>query len=300
MVRSNAEFMEFIRDRIDRSRGYLVPTKASLLEVMLVRNLKCTSLYPNPDDEFCDPAVGPSERIISEYMRKLDQYHSLIPKSDDEPLMVEKVKPSGYMILNGHHRWAAAMRADYDTVPVRIVNLTHENDIVQMLRRTDNHRRVTMDLDEVVFCQNEEEAAGALPFPLNIMYKERIRFGMPALLHDLSGMGYDIWVYSAKYYSNGYIRAYFRKYGVKIDGIVTGTVRRKYYSEEEVKRVKAMFDHQYEETLHIDNSMILRTKRSTKEFEDHPIDASPTEWSDAVRKIIKEFDGEQHQDESIF
>ena len=27
----------------------------------------------------------------------------------EDPIVVEKVHPDGYMILNGHHRWAASM-----------------------------------------------------------------------------------------------------------------------------------------------------------------------------------------------
>ncbi|MBP3241914.1 MAG: ParB N-terminal domain-containing protein [Oribacterium sp.] len=27
-----------------------------------------------------------------------------------DPIIVEKMYPDGYMILNGHHRWAAATR----------------------------------------------------------------------------------------------------------------------------------------------------------------------------------------------
>ena len=44
----------------------------------------------------------------------------------NEPIPVEKMYPEGYMILNGHHRWAAALRLGQPEIPVKIVNLTHE------------------------------------------------------------------------------------------------------------------------------------------------------------------------------
>ncbi|MCR4831375.1 MAG: hypothetical protein K5883_07980 [Pseudobutyrivibrio sp.] len=55
------------------------------------------------------------------------------------------------MILNGHHRWAVALRLGYSNIPVKIVNLTHESDIKQILSNSTHDKRVTMDLDEVVF-----------------------------------------------------------------------------------------------------------------------------------------------------
>ena len=67
----------------------------------------------------------------------------------DDPITVEKVHPDGYMILNGHHRWAAAMRVGIKMIPVKIVNLTNEVDIEKMLRASNNDKRATLDLDEV-------------------------------------------------------------------------------------------------------------------------------------------------------
>ena len=37
----------------------------------------------------------------------------LTPEPWEEPLIVEKVHPEGYMLLNGHHRWAAALKTGY-------------------------------------------------------------------------------------------------------------------------------------------------------------------------------------------
>ncbi|WP_022760235.1 ParB/RepB/Spo0J family partition protein [Butyrivibrio sp. AD3002] len=59
-----------------------------------------------------------------------------------EPIVVEKVSPDGYLILNGHHRWAAARNAGLQNVPVEIVNLTQEDDIRKMLKNSDRQKRV--------------------------------------------------------------------------------------------------------------------------------------------------------------
>ena len=55
-----------------------------------------------------------------------------------ESIMVQKIHPSGYMILNGHHRWAAALRLGIKRVPIKILNLTHEDDIINIIERSEN------------------------------------------------------------------------------------------------------------------------------------------------------------------
>lgn len=73
-----------------------------------------------------------------------------------EPLTIEKLYPHGYLLLNGHHRWAAAMRVGLRRVPVEIVNLAQESDIKKILENSKHNKRVTLDLDEVVFKSNDD------------------------------------------------------------------------------------------------------------------------------------------------
>ena len=258
----------------------------------MVRKAKPEMLHPNPDDEFCDPAIGPNYGIIGDYIKMIRQYGSLTPNSWDEPLIVEKVHPDGYMLLNGHHRWGAAIRIGFSPLPISIVNLTQETDIEQMIRHSKHDKRVTLDLDEVVFCQGEDAAEKPFPFPRNKVFKERIRRGIPALFHYLAKQGYDIWVYTAQYYSMEYIRAYFRRYAVQLDGIITGTGRKTKDSVEARKRTEKLFNRQYTETLHIDREALLRTMRDTGTFEEYSIEEPAEEWSWAVMNIVRGLLGE--------
>ena len=139
------EYME--RER-EKYAGVLVPVRALMLERMLVKSVRTDRLHPNPDDEFCFPDVGPSYGIINDYERKYRQYQAMQREGYPDYLIVEKVRPDGYMLLNGHHRWAAAMRVGFPRVPVKITNITQETDIRRMLQLSSHDRRVTMDLDE--------------------------------------------------------------------------------------------------------------------------------------------------------
>ncbi len=81
--------------------------------------------------------------------------------------------------------------------------------------------RVSFDLDEVLFVSPEtHKTEPPLKFPLNKLYRERLRQGTPALIRGLQDMGYEVWVYTSSYRSEKYIRALFRCSGVVFDGIV--------------------------------------------------------------------------------
>jgi len=274
------DFDKYLAKQLEEDRGVLVPVKASLYELMFVKKADCRKLHPNPEDEFCDPNIGPNYEIIGKYAEMISRNGNF----GKEPLIVQKVNPDGYILLNGHHRWAAALRTGYNPVPISIVNVTQEKDIERMIRNSTHDKRVTLDLDEVAFCEGDEiPAERPLRFPYNKMYKERIRQGIPALLVYLGRQGYDIWVYTAQYYSIEYIRAYFRHYSVKVDGIVTGTAVKR---GESGKTARLIAD-QYAETLHIDNDLVLRTRQDSKEFEEYPIEAEPSAWSRTVMEIVK-------------
>ena len=107
------------------------------------------------------------------------------------------------------------------------------------------------------------------------------------MLHFLARQGYDIWVYTAKYYSYDYISAYFKRYSVKLDGIITGTARKTGEMADMRKKTEKLFSNQYSETLHIDQNAVLRTRRDSKEFEEYSLKAEPSEWSQAVITVVK-------------
>ncbi len=288
MAGSNTEFMKFITDKINENEGLLVPVKVSAFERRFVKSVPIDKLHPNPDDEFCFPDIGPSFEIIANYEKKFRRYGTMMPEIDDEPIMVEKVRPDGYLILNGHHRWIAAKRVGMKKVPVAIVNLTTSKDIQNMLRMSTHDKRVTLDLDEVIFATDKNEPMEKpLHFPYNKAYKERLRLGVPALLRYFGKKGYDVWVYSSNYYSVDYISELFEKYYVKVDGIVTGGAKKIKNKEKIAKKTKEMFEAKYTETIHIDRDYVTRTVRDTGEFVDYELEHKDI-WSKEVIVYIKE------------
>lgn len=280
------EITEYVRDQLAKYQGISFPVKSSILRRLFIKKLHWKKMHPNPDDPFTNPDVGPSERIISDYKNKL-----LKNNSELEPIVLEKMHPDGYLIMNGHHRWAAAMMLDIKRIPVRIVNLTHEDDIKRMLRNAKHDKRVAIDLDEVIFTADSDGSyEDSLPFPFSITFKERIRSGIPALFNYLKKNGYDIWVYSANDYSFDHIHRLFKLYHVSVDGVVTGMHRLS--KGKEANPIQVLLTSKYKYTLNIDNNSVLKIYNQTGSFIEKEIHTEDSNWSAQVMAIV----GELHEE----
>ena len=290
LAAANTSFTEDITEDIKQYGVVRVPLKAGFLETLLIRRAKCNDLHPNPEDEFSIPEVGPSFRIISEYENKMRDairrgYDPFSTWSD--PVYVEKMYPDGYLLLNGHHRWAAAKRVGLKRIPIKIVNVTMENDIREMLERSTHDKRVTIDLDEIVFCANDDDAIEKPPgFPFNRIYKERIRRGIPSLCYYLSTRGYDIWAYTSGFYSVDHIRKLLKKHHIKADGIITGSSRSSRLSSRSKREMEKLIVNKYRETLNIYKDMVLLIHNHAYEFEQFDLDPSAPEWSQEVKIVL--------------
>ena len=283
---SKADFQKFLTEEAEKVRGLYVPVKSPLIRRIFIWKVPCRSLHPNPEDEFCDPKIGPNYQIISDYEQQLSDlaFHGQ-KMTFDKPLVIEKTRPDGYLILNGEHRWAAALRMGLKRVPARIVNLTQKEDIKKMVSAAKHSRRVTLDLDEVVLSTDGGAAEKALPFPMNRLFKENLRLGVPALFRFLNNKGYDVWVYSAQYYSFEYIRRLFSAHQVHVTGIVTGAARKTKASDRE--QVEALLKNKYPVTFHIDKSAVVRVDRESGAFEEHPLSGRDDTWSREIMDVIE-------------
>ena len=270
-----------------------MPVKASLAERLTTRHLSMEKLHPNPDDEFAFPDIGPNYQIISKYVEDImTAYRMKLEPFDDDPIIVEKLRPEGYLILNGHHRWAAAMRCQIKRVPIKIINCATESDIKTILEKSQHDKRVAIDLDEVIFRDPDYKylEKKAFNFPMSLRFKQRIRLGIPALFYYLVKHGYDIWVYAADFYSIDDIQKFFKAYSVHVDGIITGVGKLEQYHSDSEKRMRELINNKYQMTLHIDNETILETHNNTKEFEEHAIVSSEEDWSKTAIAIIEEIE----------
>ena len=181
------------------------------------------------------------------------------------------------------------MRCQIKKVPIKIVNLAQDSDIEKILENSKHDKRVTLDLDEVIFRGDKDKFVEKVPKFHLIKFKQKLKLGVPALFHYLSKQGYDIWVYSAKYYSIDDIQRFFRAYSVHVDGIITGTEKRKASNSASAVQREKLIASKYKQTLHIDNDMVLATGDiEGAKYKKYELNVPDDQWSRKTIDVIGE------------
>ena len=297
MAGKGTELEQFLQDEVNQYQGIAVPVRVSLLKRMITKKLPLSKLHPNPDDEFCFPDIGPNMGIISKYVKDFCRFQgsmqdaAMAGSGIAEPIQVQKIRPDGYMILNGHHRWAAAMRVGIPSLPVKIVNVTQVEDIRKLLSGARNNKRVALDLDEVVFAADGEPTEKPLRFPWNRLYPQSIRLGIPALCWYLNQHNYDVWVYTSQLISDDQIQRLLLHHHTGAVYVVTGTGRNGRHLKHTDVSVEKMIGEKYPFTYHIDQKAVLKVSSATREFEEFLLPGEAG-WSREVQDVFRK--QEQH------
>ena len=116
-----SSFFRYVMDDVEECKNYTV-VKANIIERFLVKNISPYDLHANPDDEFAQPAVGPNDKIISDYVQMIPMLKRMDEDIFSDPVIAVKLSPKGYRILNGHHRWAAALKTGVSRLRTKIIN----------------------------------------------------------------------------------------------------------------------------------------------------------------------------------
>ncbi|QFJ55114.1 ParB/RepB/Spo0J family partition protein [Pseudobutyrivibrio xylanivorans] len=283
-----ADFEKILAEEVKNYNRLSFPVKANLLERAIIRRARITKVHPNPDDEFCKPNVGPNYSKISDYIYRIGNDGTFL-KTDParESIIVEKIHPEGYKILNGHHRWAAYYKLGRKYVPIKLVNLTSQEDLERLLKASNHNKRVLIDFDQVIF-RESGEMENELMFPLNRIYSERIRKGIPALFHFFISAGYDIWLFTDRLHSLEYMKNLFKLYHAEITGIITGFKRIPEFNPAVAKSIDDMFNNKYTLTLHIYNDKLYWVDRAAKVSK--VFDLEDSNWSTTIKNIIGEME----------
>ncbi len=143
--------------------------------------------------------------------------------------------------------------------------------------------RVSFDLDEVLFVspqthKTEEE----LPFPLNKIFKERLRLGTCELIGRLQELDYEVWVYTSSFRTDRYIRWLFRLYGIKFDGIVNATRHLKEVQGNRKQLLPQKVPSRYRISLHVDDESVICSLGRQYGFEAYQLDAQDDDWKEKV------------------
>jgi hypothetical protein len=145
--------------------------------------------------------------------------------------------------------------------------------------------RVSFDLDEVLFVFPEtHKTEPPLRFPLNRIYKERLREGTPLLINSLQELGYEVWVYTSSFRTESYIKKLFHYYGVSFDGIINAQRHLKEVQGNSKQILPQKVPSRYHISLHVDDESVICTQGRQYGFDAYQLDAPDDQW---VEKIIK-------------
>ena len=143
--------------------------------------------------------------------------------------------------------------------------------------------RISFDLDEVLFVYPKtHKTEPELIFPLNRIFKERLRLGTPRLINRLQDMGYEVWVYTSSFRTEAYIKSLFFLYGVRFDGIVNGTRHLKEVQRNNRETLPQKVPSRYRISLHVDDESVICTLGRQYGFNAYQLDAQDDDWEEKI------------------
>ncbi|MBQ3761095.1 MAG: HAD family hydrolase [Clostridia bacterium] len=150
-------------------------------------------------------------------------------------------------------------------------------------RQKKDGMRASFDLDEVLFVSpGTHKTEPPLRFPFKYFYRERLRLGTPDLIRTLRKLGYEVWIYTSSFRSDGYIRRLFRHYGVRLDGIVNGDRHKREVQSKSLTPLPQKMPARYHISLHVDDEDVICSGALLHGFEAYKLDAQDDEWKEKI------------------
>lgn len=151
-------------------------------------------------------------------------------------------------------------------------------------KKAHKHRmRISFDLDEVLFVDPATHKTEPPPaFPLNLLYKERLRAGTPELIRRLQKMGLEVFVYTSSFRPERYIRRLFSLYGVHFDDIINGERHQREVQHGHAHPMPVKLPSKYKIKLHIDDEPILSAYGRTYGFDVFLLSGQDDEWQEKI------------------
>ena len=149
--------------------------------------------------------------------------------------------------------------------------------------------RVSFDLDEVLFVSPQtHKTEPPLPFPLDRIFRERLRLGTPALIRELQSLGYEVWIYTSSFRSEKYIRRLFRCYGVRLDGIVNAERHLREVQRGHSSPLPQKMPNRYRISLHVDDESVVCSWGRENGYSTYQLDAQDDDWKEKIIQRARE------------
>jgi len=151
-----------------------------------------------------------------------------------------------------------------------------------------NDMIVSFDLDNTLLVSPDEfKAEDALYFPLNMIYKERLRFGTLSLLEEIQFLGIRIWIYTTSSYSEKYIKRLFWHYGIRIDAVVSDNRHTEEDTENRTEPTPPRYPGKYRIGLQTDDDTSELQKGRICDFKVQLIGVQDEKWHSRIIAQIR-------------
>lgn len=148
--------------------------------------------------------------------------------------------------------------------------------------------RISFDLDETLFVNPRTmDTEPELKFPWNLLFKEKLRKGSVSLFKEIRERGHEIYIYTTSFRTTGYIRSYFKRYGLTLDRIINGDIHKKEVQRDRKQIMPSKYPPQYQIDLHIDDDKSLKANADHLGFSVLLLKESDKEWLCKIRKEMK-------------
>ena len=145
---------------------------------------------------------------------------------------------------------------------------------------------VSFDLDDTLYVSPDNFKTEKEPgFPFKLFYKERLRLGTKELFERLQADGFETWIYTTSFRSEGYIRGLFRRYGIKVGQVINGSRHMKEVQGNKTEPMPSKYPGKYRIGLHVDDDISVLQNGKTYGFKVFLIGPQDDEW---VEKVINE------------
>lgn len=155
---------------------------------------------------------------------------------------------------------------------------------------------ISFDLDDTLFVSEERfKIEPILRFPMNLIYKEKLRLGTVELMKYIRQQNIKLWVYTTSYRSERYIRGLFRCYGVKLDNIING---KKHAEDVQAGRAEGMpskYPSKYRIDLHIDDDVTVAQNGNIYGYNVFIVGSQDDEWAEKIKKEIERIKKKHNQ-----
>jgi len=153
--------------------------------------------------------------------------------------------------------------------------------------------RISFDLDDTLICYHADvPQEPRLNWFLRLLVDdEPLRLGTPALMHQLRGRGWELWLYTTSNRRPAVVSRWLRWHGVRIDGMINQDEHDRHLRRSPQDRPPSKNPAAFGIDLHVDDSDGVRMEGERHGFQVVVVTPAERDWTAKVIRAADELTG---------